>query len=251
MRLLELAPVVDHAGGEGGGREVRPSARREVAEQPLAQLDQRVVIDLAGGGDDARAAAILDGEPVAEILRRDRGDRRLVAQDRAAERLPRVGRRLEMVEDDVVGRVARLAEFLQHHRLFALELVGVEARVADEIGDQIEAKGSVVGEQSRVEHRHVARGIGVERAADVLDLLGDDARRPRGGTLEDHVLEQVRDAVGPRLLEPRAGVDVEADRDRLDVGHRLADDADAVGEGRQPGHAASAAARIGVARAAT
>ena len=52
-----------------------------------------------------------------------------------------------------------------------------------------------------------ARGIGIEVAADRLDLLGDGERRAPLGALERHVLEEMGDAVDLRRLVAGADID--------------------------------------------
>ena len=92
----------------------------------------------------------------------------------------------------------------------------------------------------------LARGVGVEAAADPLDLLGDGAGGPAGRALERHVLEHVGHAVDFGRLVARADIDPDAERGRLQAGHVLADDAQAVGEGGDLdglGHAAPNVAR--------
>ena len=41
-----------------------------------------------------------------------------------------------MIEDEVAADVARLPQFLDHHLLLELEMLRLEMRAADEIGDQ-------------------------------------------------------------------------------------------------------------------
>ena len=77
----------------------------------------------------------------------------------------------------------------------------------------------------------LARGVGVDVAADRLDLLGDLRGRAALGALERHVLEEVRDAVLRSALVARAGGDIGAERDGLDAVHPLGDDGQA---GLQP-----------------
>ena len=81
----------------------------------------------------------------------------------------------------------------------------------------------------------LARGVGVEVAADRLDLLGDGAGAAPLGALERHVLEEMRDAVDLGRLVAGADIDPEAERDRLDRVIAVGDDAQAVGEGGEPG----------------
>ena len=135
-----------------------------------------------------------------------------------------------MIVDDVVGQVARLAQLLQHDILLAGEVASVEMRLADEIGDQLDAEFEMFAEQPGLEGGLVARRIGVEIAADILDRLGDLARVAATGALEHHMLEQVGEAVGARLLVPRAAIGMQADRDRLDARHRIGGDGEAIGK---------------------
>ncbi len=51
-----------------------------------------------------------------------------------------------------------------------------------------------------------------------------------GGALEEHVLDEVGDAVLLRCFAARTGTDPDADRDGAHVRHGFGDDLDAVGE---------------------
>ena len=221
MRLLGSrrslrTPPVNRAGVGVGDRALH------VAERRSASCDQRVVIDLAGRDQDQAAGTISLGPPGVEIVARDRRDarpRRRGSSGRAA------GRRRpppEIVEDDVVGRIARFAELLQHDVLLALEIGRVEMRRADQVGDQLDAERQMLGQQRGREAGAVAVGPGVEVAADILDRLADLARLAAAGALEHHMLEQVGEAVELRRLVARAGIGIEADRDGLDARHRPA-----------------------------
>ena len=81
-----------------------------------------------------------------------------------------------MIEDDVVGRVARLADLLQHDLAFALEFALLEGRMGEDVGENIDAERHIGFQHARVERGLLAAGIGVEIAADRFDLLGDGAR---------------------------------------------------------------------------
>jgi hypothetical protein len=70
----------------------------------------------------------LAAPPFVQILDSDRLDARLLAEDRAAERLIGKGCRPEIVEDDVARRIERFAELLEDHVLLALELRAAEVR---------------------------------------------------------------------------------------------------------------------------
>ncbi len=77
--------------------------------------------------------------------------------------------------------------------------VGRERRPHDDVGQHVHRERHVL-----VEHLQVVAGVllGRERvhlAADRVDGLGDVLRGPRRRALEEHVLDEVRDAA---LLEP-------------------------------------------------
>ncbi len=135
------------------------------------------------------------GEEGEEIVAADRLDGLGRAQHRPAERLAGKGGDLELVEHQVVGRVERLADLLQDDAALALQLVGIEHRVAQDVGHHLDAQRHVLLQHRGVIGRDLAAGIGVQAAADILDLLGDGAGRARARALEGHVLQHVRHAV--------------------------------------------------------
>ena len=79
---------------------------------PLRQVGQPLMLDLAGADQDEAAGAAEVRAPGLEVLDPDRGEARLVAEHRPAERLIGEGGGPELVEDDVRGRVAGLAQLL-------------------------------------------------------------------------------------------------------------------------------------------
>ena len=105
----------------------------------------------------------------------------------------------------------------------------VEDRVLQDVGEDVERERHILLQHLGVIGGALARGIGVEMAADRLDLLGDGAGAAPLGALERHVLEEMRDAVDLRRLVPRADIDPEAERDRVDRVDPVGDDPQAVG----------------------
>ena len=97
------------------------------------------------------------------------------------------------------------------------------------------ASGTILLQHLRVIRRAFARGIGVEVAADRLDLLGDRAGAAPLGALERHVFEKMRDAVDLRRLVPCADIDPQAERDRVHGIDAVGDDAQPVRQCREPG----------------
>ena len=112
-----------------------------------------------------------------------------------------------------------------------------------DVGQEIDRERQIVGHDPGVVGGVLARGVGVEMAADVLDRLGDRPRRAPLGALERHVLEHVGDAVDLGRLVARADVDPDADARGLDARHGLGRDPQAVVQGRDPGGLAHAASR--------
>ena len=137
-----------------------------------------------------------------------------------------------MVEDNVVRRVVRLADFLQDDAPLPLQLLGRERAVGQDVTDDVGTQRQVFLQQLHVIRRLLTRRVGVDMAAHILDRLGNFGRRTPRGALECHVLEEMRCAVFGRGLVARAGRDVGADRHGLDPVHRLGHDGETAG---QPG----------------
>lgn len=70
----------------------------------------------------------------------------------------------------------------------------------------------------------------VQVAADGIDGAGDILCRAAGGSLEQHVLDEVGDSVLFGRLAPRTGADPDADGDRAYVRHSLRNHTNAVTE---------------------
>src|SRR3546814_12470123 len=93
------------------------ASRRQSAETRLGQLQERILVHLARRRQNHGPRTIVGVDPALQRADIGRGDGRLFPQHRPPERLCRKGGKLQMVEDDVVGRVARFAQFLQNDRL--------------------------------------------------------------------------------------------------------------------------------------
>ena len=131
------------------------------------------MLDVAGSQRDHPFGAVVAVHEGAQLLRREGFHGLGRAEDRASDRLVAEGGFGEMVEDDVVGRVVRGADLLQDHVLFALELVGIELGVRQDVGKDVDGKRHVVAEHAGVEGRRLDAGRGVDLAADILDFRGD------------------------------------------------------------------------------
>ena len=193
------------------------------------ELDQLLVIDLAGRREDEAARGVMAMHIAADGLAREAADDLGLAQHRPAHGLVGKGGRLEMIEDDVVGRVLGLADLLQHHGALARQLLGIEGRVLQDVADDVDGERQIGRQDLGVIGRLLAGGIGVEMAAHRLDLLGDGAGRAALGALEGHMLQQMGDAVDLRRLVARADIGPDAEGDGLDGFHPVAGDGESVG----------------------
>ena len=102
---------------------------------------------------------------------------------------------LRQVEDQIVGRVASGSDLLKDDMTFALELVGVEHGLGQDVGQDVERLRPVILEDAGVIGGGLHAGRGIDLAAGGFDLLGDGLGGAPFGALEGHVLEEMRDAV--------------------------------------------------------
>src|SRR2546422_7368424 len=78
------------------------------------------------------------------------------AEDRASERMALPELCGEEVMDQVVGRVLHHLDLLEHNRLFALELLGVEDRVQEDVGQEIDRERQVLVEHLDRSEEHTS-----------------------------------------------------------------------------------------------
>ena len=154
-------------------------------------------------------------------------DPRLGAEDGAPHRLAGERGFLEVIENDVVRRIVGLADLLQDHAAFALELAGLEGGMAQNVADDVTAERRVLLQELHVEGGLLARGVGVDMAADRLDFLGDHGGGAACGALEGHVLEEVGGAVFLGQFVAGAAGDIRPERYGLHPVHAFGDDGEA------------------------
>src|SRR5213592_821351 len=174
----DRAAVLSHFGAEY----VPPRIMIAVA----GNVTHDAVVDLFGGGFKGFAEEVHDrvvGDVASDrdhdawrhVLRAEVGEHRraIVAvhrlartEDRTPERvaLPELGG--EEVVDQVVGCVLHHLDLLEHDRLFALELLGVEDRVEEDIGQEVDRERQMLVEHLDVEARVFLGGEGVHLATD-------------------------------------------------------------------------------------
>ena len=205
------------------------------------------MVDGAAGGHHDVRRPIVPGEIVAQLAPVERSDRLRSAENRAAKRLVGKGDELEVFEDEIVRSVGDGADLLDDDVLLANELVAVEGRLGEDVGEHVERERHIGLENARVISRRLGARRRIEIAAHSLDLLGDLARRAPARAFEGHVFEEMRDAVLIPPFVAAAGIDPHAERGRLEMRHRVGHHIDAGFQGRhRNAHAAapSCAARL-------
>jgi hypothetical protein len=126
----------------------------------------------------------------------------------------------------------RAPDLLLDHRPLAVEFDGVDEGAQDHVRNHLDAGlGALEGEVVPVAG-DLLRGVGVQAAARAFDRLGDlGGGRASLGALEEHVFDEVRQAIGARRLVAGADARKKGDGRGLGDGHRRDHDAQAVVEG--------------------
>ena len=127
----------------------------------------------------------------------------------------------EQLVDEIVGRVLDHLDLFEDDLLLALDVVGAERRVADDVGEDVDRQRQMLVEHLDVVAGVFLRGERVELAADRVDRLRDVLGGARRGALEEHVLDEVRDAAALGGFVARAARQPDADADRADLRHPL------------------------------
>ena len=232
MDLLEGALVAEEDGGAGGGGGKVDIGRAggDGGEFCCDGFDEGVVFELAGGGEDHVAAA----EALAVIAEEgglvEGGDGVCGAEDGLAEGLIFPEVLGEDFVDEDVGVVFVHFDFFEDDAAFALDVGVGEGGVEDEVTEDVEGDGGVVGEGLDGETDGFLAGVGVEVAANGVHFAGDVLGGAVAGALEEHVLDEVGDAVDRGVFIAGAGFDPDAHGDGAEVLHAFGEDGEPVGE---------------------
>lgn len=151
------------------------------------------------------------------------------SEDGAAEAVAHEGGLVEAVKDHFLLLLVDLLHLAEDDVALALNGGVVELGVLQDVREDVDRARHVLLEHLGVVHGLLARRVGVQMAAHVLDLELELLLRALGRALEGHVLQKVGRAVVLRGLVARAGADPHADRGGLAV-RTLRRHAQAVGE---------------------
>src|SRR5690606_22616862 len=124
--------------------------------------------------------------------------------------------------------VEGLSDLLEDDAALDLDLGLGHRRREHDVREDVEGERDVGAEHARIIGGHLAPRVGVDVAADILDLLGDLAGGAARGALEGHVLEEMGNAVLLDAFMAAAGGDPYPDGSRGEAGHRFGDDTDTV-----------------------
>ena len=177
----------------------RGCARWPIDEVPELRCDLlgKAVIDRAGGSDNQALRRVPRVEVVEERLTIGRADRFLGADDVPAERLVAEQQVVVHAVDVVARRVDVHVQLFDDHALLALDLLGVELRAQELVGENIQRQLTMLGGAFDVVAGVLLAGEGVEFPADAVDLRRDVlGGRSFVRALEEHVLGEVRDSTG-------------------------------------------------------
>ena len=191
-----------------------------------------LVGEIAGGGDDDVIRGVPLAEPVVQSGALEGIDRFARAENGFAEGVAAPEIFGEELVNEVLGIVAGHFDFFEDHGFFARDFIGRKGRSENHVGDDVEGGGKVLVEHARVVADQLFRREGVEHAADAVGFARDILGGAAGGAFEDHVLDEVGDAVELDGLAARAVLQPYAHGDAADVRHRLSNDDEAVGQRR-------------------
>ena len=234
LDLLERPLALEGDMGVGGRRRVARKkgirVRVEGTEAARDLFDERVVLEITSGGEDHGLCGEAAGMLVKKNLSREAGDRLGGAEDRPAERvsLP------ELLGEDLVDEVVRVIlvhlDLFKDDTLLAGDVFSGEGGMEDEIRENIEGRIGLLFKHLDVEADVFLAGEGVKVAAHAVHFAGDLLRGAGGGALEDHMFDEVGDAVAFGGLIARPAGDPNAHGEAVHVVHAFGENEQTVGE---------------------
>lgn len=136
-----------------------------------------------------------------------------------------------MVENDLLSLLVNLLLLPQDNVPLPLNSSRLELGVLENVADDVHGGRDVLPEALGVVHGLLARGVGVEVSANVLDFELEGVLCSLRGTLEGHVFQEMGGAVVSVRLSARARVNPDTNSSRLRMRVRLGCYCEAVGKG--------------------
>ena len=174
----------------GGVRSTSPSERppgnRSVTRATMSSWSTG-----PGHGDQQVLGPVEALVEVGDRVAVEAGDGLDAADDLAAQRVAGEHGLGEGDVDAVVGGVEAGGQLVEDDVPLHLDVVAVEGGVHDDVGQEVDRHGQLVGGHPGVEGRGLPPGEGVHVTADAVDRLGDLEGGPVRRALEEQVLEEV------------------------------------------------------------
>jgi hypothetical protein len=194
-------------GNRVGGQDVSID---QIGEFFADKANEAVVVEIAGGGDEnvaGRVDALVEIEQkiLAEFL-----DGLARAEDGFAEAVtfPEIAN--EGFVQDELGLIGLHFYLFEDDAFFLLDVGFPEDGIEGEVGEDVEREREVLVQNFSVETDELFAGEGVEAAADGIDFARDVFGGAGLGAFENHVLDEMRDAVFRTLFDARAAADPDA-----------------------------------------
>ena len=229
VHLLE-ALLVNRQTGPRLGRTAVHERRgaRQRPEFPPGHLEEILVRQGAGRCNEDAIGPVPRLEEAKEVVTVEARDRFCAAGDRPRERVARPEGQVEELVYVVVRTVLDLRYLLDDHRALALDLLAREARLSEDVGEEVQCEGDVLAQHFCVVAGVLLAGECVQPATHGIDLLGDLGRGAPLRPLEEEMLEKVRDSRLIRMLVAGAVLHPDADRHRGEIREVLGQHPDAV-----------------------
>ncbi len=186
--------------------------------------------DVAGGGDHQMIRREPISEAHTERVAMEPANCFRCAENRPAERMLRPEATGENFVEEILGVVQVHLDLFEDHLALFPNVVGIEFRAKNEIGNDVEGDRQVLIEDLGIEADLLFGGEGIEHAPDGVHFTGNVFGRASLRALEDHVFHEVGKAVLFGDFAAGTVADPNAYGDGTDVRHQLGDDHQAIGQ---------------------
>ena len=179
----------------GAGSGWHAPLRRERFEMLARQVHHALVRQIAGRREQQIRRRIDRAIVTPNHLAVETLHRFARAQNRLAQRMILPEIRREDLVDQIIRTVRLHLELFEDHAFFLVDILVAEHAVQHQVGQNIHGERQVLVQHLRVEAHQFLGGEGVQIAADGVHRARDLLGGPVGGALEQHVLDEVREAV--------------------------------------------------------
>lgn len=215
VRVEDGGLRADELGGGNGGN---LSGRGEASESLGSEIDELLVLHSSSSDENHSVGGVVVLDVLEDVSSLDASDVLRWAKDGVTQRALLESDRVEVVENDLLVTGFDLLHFSKNHRTLSLNALLGEKRVLDNVGEKVDGLRNILLERSSEEAGDLARSVGIQRSAKVLDLNLQLLSRSAGGALESKMLEEVSGTVVFLSLERATGINVKADGGRWVVG---------------------------------